>query len=73
MLDPHYPLYSCRSMVYLIKHFPIWLYGLNNLVIFFTLLIVQICVGLIFIRDMRLSYAFPPKNDTLSKMTTFLK
>ena len=54
MLDPNYPLYSCRNMVYQTKHFPIGLYGLNNFVVlasFLTLLIVQICVDLIFIRN----------------------
>ena len=54
MLDPNYSIYSCKNMIYQIKHFPIWLYGLNNLVVlasFLTLLIVQICVDLIFIRD----------------------
>ena len=54
MLDPNYPLYSCRNMVNQIKHFHIWLYGSNNLVVlvsFLTLLMVQICVDVIFIRD----------------------
>ena len=51
MLDPNYPLYSCRNMVNQIKHFHIWLHGLNNLVVlvrFLTLLIVHICVDVIF-------------------------
>ena len=49
MLEPNYPLYSCRSIAYQIKKIPIWLYGLNNLMV--SLLIVQICVDLIFTRD----------------------
>ena len=47
MLDPKYSLCSYGNMVYQIKHFPIWLCGLNNLMVlasFVTLLYVQICV-----------------------------
>ena len=33
MLDPNYPLYSCRNNGISVKHVPIALYGLNNMVV----------------------------------------